>query len=224
MGEEVQISPLELKRIAERALLIQRYLLRRAWAVAYAALSVSIFLAIFSASVASALGLSAEYLLPEHIVVSMTASGVSVIVTLVAFRRVRDTSEIRNMVLRERWVRVIDYRVIVPFWVTVYVVFLLSLALSFGHTGLLVTLIYAAFWTFLFYALRLSFPGRLPIESILALSSLGIAVAGSIIDLLSVDVIAVYGLLWAATVITWAVSALYSRTRRMSVVWGEEAR
>jgi hypothetical protein len=224
LPEETAFSPLEIREIAERALLIQRHLLRRAWAVVYAAWSISIFLAIFSASLASVLGLSAEYMLPERIVVSMTASGVSVIATLVAFRRVRDTSEIRNMVLRERWVRVIDYRVIVPFWVAVYVVFFLSLALSFGHTGVLVDLIYAAFWTFLFYALRLSFPGRLPIESILALSSLGIAAAGSIIDLLSVNVIAVYVLLWAATVIIWAVSAAYARTRGLSAASGEQVR
>jgi hypothetical protein len=221
LPEETPVSPLEIRQIAERALLIQRHLLRRAWAVCYAAWSISIFLAIFSASLASALGLSAVYMLPEHIVVSMTASGISVIVTLVAFRRVRDTSEIRSMVLRERWVRVIDYRVIVPFWVAVYVVFLLSLALSVGYTGLLVNLIYAAFWTFLFYALRISFPGRLPIESILALSSLGIATAGTIIDLLSVNVIAVYGLLWGVTVIIWAVSAVYARTRGLSGASGE---
>jgi hypothetical protein len=224
MEEEEQISPLELKQIAQRALLIQRHLLRRAWAVGYAAWSVSLFIGIFSAVLASGLGLSAEYMLPEHFAVSMAASAIALALTLLAFRRVRDTAEIRSVVLRERWVKVIDYRVLVPIWTAVYAILILSVALSFKNLDLLVELVYLMFWVFLIYALRLSFPGRLPIESVLTLSSLGIATVGSIVDLLTVNVIGVYGLLWGATVIIWAVSAVYARTRRLSAAPGEDVR
>lgn len=221
MPEETAVSPLEIRQIAERALLVQRHLLRRAWAVGYAAWSVSFFIGIFSAAGASALGLSAEYTLPVHFAVSMTVSAVALALTLVAFRRVRDTAEIRNVVLRKGWVKVVDYKVLVPIWVTVYAILILSLALSFKNLDFLVLLVYATFWIFLLYALKLSFPGRLPIESILTLSSFGIAIAGSIIDLLSINDIGVYGLLWGATVIIWATSAVYARTRRLSSVSGE---
>ena len=228
MAEEIAGSPLEIKEIAERALQVQRYLLRRAWGVLYPTYSVSIFLALFSSAGAYALGLAAEYKLAEHVAVDVLASGAALMVTLRAFRRISDTAEIRSFVFDGKWATVLRYRVMVPIWVAANATILLSMVLFTDRVGLLVLALYAGFWGFLYYALRLSFPRSLPREATAALALFGIAIAGSVVLLLSIskqgEVANIYGLLWGATVVGWAFSALYARTRKFSAASEGEAR
>ena len=229
MPEEIAGSPLEIKEIAEKAFQLQRHLLRRAWGVLYATYCASIFLTVFSGAVAYAFGLAAEYKLAEHVAVDVLASGAALTVTLQAFRRIRDNAEIRGLVFDGGWARVLRYRVLAPVWVAVNALILLSIVLFSDRVGLLVLAIYAGFWVFLYYALRLSFPGRLPREGVAALSAFGVAIAGSIILLLSAvsvsaEVVKIYGLFWGAMVVVWAASALYARTRKLSAALEGEAR
>jgi hypothetical protein len=220
MAEEAPTSPADIKRVAEEALRIQRHLLRRAWGVLYATYSVSIFVAVFSSALAYAIGLADEYTLAAHVAVAMMASGAALTVTLHAFGRVRDTVEVRSLVFDAGWASVLRYRVLVPVWIAIYAVVIVSMVLLNDHVGLLVLVIYAGFWGLLYYALGLSFPEGPPFEGVAALSSFGVAIAGSVILLLSVgvsaEVVRIYGLLWGATVIIWAASALYARTRKPS--------
>ena len=58
-------SPVEIREITDRALRIQRFLLRRAWGVVYAALSISMFMTVFGTPIAARLGL------PEFAIVSL---------------------------------------------------------------------------------------------------------------------------------------------------------
>lgn len=228
MAEEIAGSALEIKEIAEKAFQLQRHLLRRAWGVLYATYSVSIFLTVFSSALAFALGLAGQYKLAEHVAVDILASGAALTMTLREFRRINGTAEIRSLVFDGGWTRVLRYRVLVPTWVAANAVILVSMVLFSDRVGLLVLLIYSGFWGLLYYALRLSFPGRLPREGIAALASLGVAVVGSILLILSVsvsaEVIKFYGLLWGGTVLVWAASAVYARTRALSGVLESEAR
>lgn len=224
MTEETATTPLEVKAIAEKALRLQRHLLRRAWGALYAAYSVSMFLAVFGGLFIALPGLPVEELVAEHLAVSMLASALALTVTLWAFKRVRDTAEIRNFVVGGRWTRVIEYRVLMPAWVAVYAIVLSSFFVFGSQAGAGVVLaVYAAFWGFLLYAQRLSFPGNLPAESIATLSSFGIAVAGTIVNTLSVNVLALDGLLWGAMVVVWVASAFYARTRGLPGHSGDRA-
>jgi len=63
----------------------------------------------------------------------------------------------------------------------------------------------------MYYALRLSFEGRMPAEGKAALSSFGVATVGSIINDLSLGILGVYALLWGVTIVVWVVSAFYAR-------------
>jgi hypothetical protein len=51
-------SPVEIREITDREFRIQRFLLRRAWGVLYAALSISMFMTVFGTPIAARLGLS----------------------------------------------------------------------------------------------------------------------------------------------------------------------
>ena len=224
MAEEIAGSPLEIEEIAERALGLQRYLLRRAWGVLYATWSIPIFLTNFGALFETPLGLS----IVDRIVVGTLASGAALTVTLRAFKEVRDTAEIRRLVNGGEWRRVLGYQVLVPSWVAVYVILFLSIFL-FGIQGdpialaLFVHAVYAGFWAFLFYALRLSFEGKMPAEGIAFLSSFGVATAGSILNDLSFGNIGVYVLLWGVTIVVWVVSAFHARRQSIPVPEGNLA-
>jgi hypothetical protein len=212
LPEEIAGSPLEIREVAEWALVLQRYLLRRAWGVAYATWSVALFLTNFGAPFEALLGLSVI----ERIAVSTLASGAALTITLLAFKRVRNTVEIRRLVIDGKWRRVLGYQVLATLWVAVYLILFFLITL-FGVQedpfvlALYVHVIYAVFWAFLYYALRLSFEGRMPAEGKATLSSFGAATLGSIINDLSLGILGLYALLWGVTIIVWVVSAFYAR-------------
>jgi hypothetical protein len=51
MKDDASVSGNEVKSIVDRAFVLQRYLLRRAWGTLYATASVSIFLSVFRPSI-----------------------------------------------------------------------------------------------------------------------------------------------------------------------------
>jgi hypothetical protein len=212
LADEIAGSPLEIREVAQWALVLQRYLLRRAWGVLYATWSVALFLTNFGGPFEVLLGLSEL----ERIAVSTLASGAALIITLRAFRRVRGTAEIRGLVIEGRWREVLSYRVLATLWVAVYAV-LFFLILPFGVQGdpfvlvLYVHGVYAVFWAFMYYALGLSYGRKMPPEGIAVLSSFGVATAGSILNDLSLRTSGVYALLWGVTIVVWVVSAIYAR-------------
>lgn len=217
--EDIDGSPREIKEIAARALGLQRYLLRRAWGVLYATWSIALFLTNFGAVFETPLGLS----IVGRVVVGTLASGAALTVTLRAFKEVRDTAEIRRLVVDGEWERVLGYKVLVPTWVAVYVILFLSIYL-FGIQGdpfalaLFVHAAYAGFWAYMFYSLRLSFDEKMPAEGTAVLSSFGVATAGSILNDLSFGSIDVYVLLWGAIIVVWVVSAIHARRLKVPVM------
>src|ERR1700722_14133524 len=206
-------SLVEIREITDRALRIQRFLLRRAWGVLYAALSISMFATVFGTPRAALLGLS-EFALVSLIIVHMLISGAAVIVILLAFRRIRDTAEIRSIVAVSRWNKALGYKYIVSIWVAIYAIVIASLIFTGALSSLRLLVIYVAVWCYFYYALRLSFPRGLPPEGIAALSSLGIAVAGSIVVVLFFPEPVVIGILWGANILVWITAAVYSRALR----------
>jgi hypothetical protein len=207
--------------VAESALQLQRFLLRRAWGVLYAAWAVSIFMTLFAIPIVVALlRVSAEFTVPAEIVLGLLSSGAAVVVTLRAFKLVRETAEIRDLITKGTWeARFLVNSVLVPVWVTIYVVFISSIFL-FGpkQVVFLLVIIYAAIAASFSYGLRLSFPQNLPVEGTAALSSFGIANAGSIITFLFVRTPIIYGILWGFTIAVLLLCAWYARTRRPPIV------
>lgn len=218
MAEEIAGSPLEIRQVAERALVLQRYLLRRAWGVGYAAWSVWLFWAVFGSLISAWLRISVD----GRVLVGVLASGAALAVTLRAFRRVRDTVKIRNQLIEGRWRRIFGFRLLVPAWVATFAITALlvfAFRLSDFLLAVYVLSVYVALWAFLYYALRLSFYRRLPGEGIAVLLSLGAATVGSITVLALGLNDAVIGILWGMTLVTWVASAVY--TRRLTIPTSE---
>jgi hypothetical protein len=85
VAHEAAVSPREIKKIAERALVLQSYLLRRAWGVPYAAWSLAMFVTVFVSP--------SEPNIALRIVVNMAASGTALVAILWEFKRSCDTAE-----------------------------------------------------------------------------------------------------------------------------------
>jgi hypothetical protein len=214
MSDEVVVSPREVKDVAERALVLQSYLLRRSWGVLYLALSASMFVSIFLVpALFGPLGLSSESPLILKLGTSMTASGAAVIAILWTFKRTRDSAEIRNTLNEGRWSRPLGYRVVVPLWVAIYTALILILVFFEPLAAAADLFVHAALAVYLYYALRLSFPLKLPTESIVALAFLVVATIASIALLPFVRDTAPYGILWGSTIVVWLAAARYARTR-----------
>jgi hypothetical protein len=206
MAEDATVSPIEIREVAERAFKLQSYILRRSWGVLYAALSLAMFVTIFISP--------REPSVVLRLVLDTTTSGTALIAILWTFKRARDTAEVRHAVGRTRWSRPLGYRLLLPVWVSIHASLILVVILFRSEAVPLILVVYAVMAAYLCYALKLSFPSRLPLEGVVTLSSLGIAAIGSISLLPFIRESAPYGILWGATVAIWLCAAAYARTRR----------
>jgi hypothetical protein len=81
------------------------------------------------------------------------------------------------------------------------------------RASLVLLLIYLGLEVYLYYALKLSFPEKIPFEGIIATAFFGASTLLSIALMPFVNNAAVYALLWLATIVAWVFAAEYARTR-----------
>jgi hypothetical protein len=163
--------------------------------------------------VTSGLSLSSEGSLILKLVVNIAASGTALIVILRTFRRARYTAEISNLVIDRRWAGPFGYRVMMPMWTGAYAVAILTVTFFRAEAAPVILAVFVVLVAYLCYALRLSFPLRLPLEGIVALSALALTVAGSIVLLAYGGGDAGYAILWGSTIVIWLLAAAYARRR-----------
>jgi hypothetical protein len=207
---KADVSRDDVRRAVEQAILLNEYLLRRAWGVLYLALSLSMFLSIFGTPIIDSLE---SIGLASSIAVDMTASGFGITAILWAFRRVRNTAEITHPEGDRAWSRLLGYRYIVPVWFASNALVILTIVLASARVPLVVLSLHLGVAVYLYFALRLSFPKRIPAEAVIAIGSLALS---SIASLALLSIAASPGpdaLLWGATIVAWISSGVYARTR-----------
>lgn len=206
----VDAAPSEVRRAVKRAILLNEYLLRRAWGVLFLALSFSMFLSTFGTPIVDSLeSVGAASTLPINVI----ASGCAVIAILWAFKRVRNSAEITHPEGDRAWSRLLGYRFVVPLWIAFDAAAILTFALARSQVPLVLFLVHLGLAVYLYYALRLSFSKRIPGEAVIAIASLSLGSIASI-ALLSITASAgPYVLLAGGTILTWTFSGIYARTR-----------
>jgi len=207
---KADVSRDDVKRAVEQGILLNEYLLRRAWGVLYLALSLSMFLSIFGTPIIESLGLIG---LASAIAVDVTASGCGITAILWAFKRVRNTAEITHPEGDRAWSRLLGYRYILPVWIAVNALAILTIVLARAQVPLVVLLIHLGVAVYLYYALGLSFPKKIPAEAVIAVGSLSLSSVASIALLSVVTSTGPYVLIWGATIGAWILSGVYARTR-----------
>jgi hypothetical protein len=83
----------ETKRAVKQAILLNEYLLHRAWGILFFALSLSVFISTFGTPIVDSLG---SFGVASTLPIDMAASGCGIIAILWAFNRVRNSAEIRQ--------------------------------------------------------------------------------------------------------------------------------
>ena len=205
----------QVRRAVKQAILLNEHLLRRAWGLLYVGIALSMSFSAFGVPIIDSLLFAKSLRLSVEIAMDLTASGSAWIVILWAFKRVRNAAEITQPEGDRAWSRLLGYRFLVPLWVTVNGISILTLLVARSQVPLVRLLVLLGSAVYLYYALRLSFAKKIPGESLVAIGSLSLSSIASI-ALLSVISSTDYGLfvlLDIATIVAWIFSGVYARTR-----------
>jgi len=206
----VDVAPDEMRRAVKQAILLNEHRLRRAWGVLYLALSLSMFLSTFGTPIIDSLGsVGVASTLP----IDITASGSGLIAILWAFKRVRNSADITHPKGDRAWSKLLGYRFLVPLWIAIEAVAILTVAFASSRVPLVLFLIRLGLAVYLYYALRLSFSKRIPGEAAIAIASLSLSSIASIALLSITTSPGPYVLLAGATILAWIFSGIYARTR-----------
>ncbi|MGH9919213.1 MAG: hypothetical protein ACRD6W_10165 [Nitrososphaerales archaeon] len=210
---EADVSRDEVRRTVKRAILLNEHLLRRAWGVLYLALALSMFFSTFGVAIIGSLAVAGSLGILGDIAMAMAASGCGLVAVLWAFKRVRNTAEITHPEGNRAWSRLVGYRFLVPIWIALNGVVILTAELARARIPLIDFLVHLGLAFYLYYALRLSFSKKIPVEAFVAIASLSLSSIVSIAILSITTSAGPYALLWGATIVLWIFSGVYARTR-----------
>jgi hypothetical protein len=208
------ISPEQIKQVAERALVIERYILERAWGLCYAAVAAEIVLIPFLPLIVLFLGLSAGYFLVVAIVINTAVSIVGAAMIAWIFKKAYNSMLVRREIVDSIWTKLLRPSWIALVWTAYYLpilaaIFLLRHDFLIFRFGLLATTVFP-----LFFALKGSFPERLPRESIAVLLALTIyTLGGFVVSLLKANA-GFYLILWVIFLVVLILASAHARRRK----------
>jgi hypothetical protein len=203
------VSRDEVRRAVRQAILLNEYLLRRAWGVLYIVIAFSMFLSSFGSPILESLGV-VNYL--GALVMDLTASGSGLIVILWAFKGVRNTAEVTHP-NDQAWARLLGYKFLVPLWFAINTVLISTIIFARELVSLEFFLIHFGLAIYLYYALSLSFSLKLPPEASVSIGSILLSSVASLALLSIVTTPGIYALLSVATIVAWIFSGVYASTR-----------
>ncbi len=208
------VSPEQIKRVAEKALVIEQYILERAWGLCYAAVAAEIVLIPFLPLIVSFLGVSAGYFLDVAIAVNTAVSIMGAAMIAWIFKKAYNSMLVRREIVDSIWTKLLKPSWIALIWLAYYLpilaaIFLLRHEFVVFRFGLLATIVFP-----LFFALKGSFPERLPRESIAVVSALTIyTLGGFVVSLLKANA-GFYLILWVIFLVVLILATARARKRK----------
>ncbi len=171
MVEDRQVSPRQVKQVTERALQIERYILRRAWGLCYAVVAVEIALIILLPLLFGAVGLSAGYGFAARLAANTAISVTGLAVVSWIFKKAYYAMQVRREITDSIWTKRLRPKWAAAIWLLYYLPILAAIVFLRPIGSVLLFVLLAASAPSFFYALKVSFPERIPRE--------GIAVSGT---------------------------------------------
>ncbi len=208
------VSPEQIKRVAEKALVIEQYILERAWGLCYAAVAAEIVLIPFLPLIILFLGLSPGYFLVVAIVVNTAVSIVGAAMIAWIFKKAYNSMLVRREIVDSIWTKLLRPLWIVLVWTAYYLpilaaIFLLRHDFLVFRFGLLATTVIP-----LFFVLKGSFPERLPRESVAVVSALTIYTLGGFVVALLKANAGFYLILWVIFLVVLILASAHARKRK----------
>ncbi len=215
MAQDFEASPLQIKRVAQKALEIEQYLLRRAWGFCYAVVAVEIALTIFLPVLFRALALSTGNPLAFDVGVNTAGSLTGLAVAAWILKRAYKAALVRREIADSKWTRLFRSPVLLALmWAAYYLPIAAAIFFLRPHAltvefGLLVMSALPSY-----FVLRVSFPEKLPRESVAVLTTFVVCGLGSfavsIFDARPVFYVA----FWVAMIVVCLWASLHARTQK----------
>jgi hypothetical protein len=210
MEKATEVSRDEAWRAVKQAILLNEYLLHRAWGVLFLALSLSVFISTFGTPIVESVG---SFGVASTLPINLAASGCGIIAVIWAFKRVRNSAEITQPEGDRAWMSLLGYRSLVTLWFATNAVVILTIVVAISLVPIVLLLIRLGLAALLFFALRLSFSRRIPGEAIVSVGLLALSSVVSIALLSMGSSLWPYVLLWGATIGAWIASGVFALTR-----------
>jgi hypothetical protein len=215
MDEDFAVSQEQVKRAAERALVIERYILRRAWGLCYAILGVEIALTLFLPFIFRALGIALGNLLAIDIGINLAVSLAALALVAWILKKAYGAMLIRREISESIWTRIYRHPLRLAFvWLTYYVPIVAAffflrpeaLAIEFGLIAMSVLPFY--------FVLKVSFPEQLPREGVAVLATLFVCSLGSFAASILKAHPVFYIVFWVAMIAVSLWAFAYARTQK----------
>jgi hypothetical protein len=216
MVEDLAVSPEHIKQVAKKALIIERYILERAWGLCYAIAALETGLSAFLPVILQAAGFASSYGLAARLGVNLSVSILGMAAAIRVFKKAYDAMLVRREIATSFWARMLKPWRSAVIWVIYVAPILAALFLLRPHVlAFLLGVLFATVFPF-FFGLKVSFPEGLPREGIFVLVSYALCTLGSLIlSLLSFNY-TIYLAIWAVMVAVFLSASLYARTRKPS--------
>jgi hypothetical protein len=208
-------SAVALEQIAERALTFQRYIFRRAWGTYYAVWAIAYIAFVFGGVVPFPL----QSFFPENlswVPYAIVYGGVgwgAGIATMWIFKNAHRTISLRKAVGSYRPLRGRGFTLMWIWWAIFFVLAgLIFVYIPKEALSILFAMLFSV-EIFIYYSLKFSFPTRIPIEGVLALTSYGICVVLSFFVSLFASNFLIIDFAWGITIAVWLFCSFYALWR-----------
>ncbi len=206
MAEDKAVSSDQVKQVTQKALVIERYILRRAWGLCYAVLATEMALILLFDILFYRLSSDYNLFVPLAFNTSVSIFGVAVVTWV--FKKAYDAMLVRREIADSIWAKLLRPSWVAVLWIAYYlpiiiaIIFLRPIAAIVLYGGIATSV--GPFY----FSLKISFPERLPREGIAVLAAFAFCALGNLtVFLLKGTVVP---LLWVLMIAVSAVASAYA--------------
>jgi hypothetical protein len=214
MADETAISAGEIRRIAERALLLQRHVLKRAWGVSYAVWAAQLTVVFFVPLLFLALGFRGDTEVILQITLNVAFNIAGLVAVLWIFNRVRDTQAVREVVNKAANTRKRNTLLVACIFAVYYLIIAAAFIFFRPHAEAVLSVLLTTAIPSMYYGLKASFPKNLPREGMVAVAVYGFSTTVSLVAAILNVISSVYPLLWTPTIIALILASLRSQLEK----------
>ncbi len=205
MVEDKAVSQEQVRQIAKRALILEQYILRRAWGLCYAVLATEISLILLFDILFH--NLSSDYNLFVPLVFNTSVSIFGVAVATWVFKKAYDAMLVRREIADSIWAKLFRPSWVAVLWLAYYLPIIVAIIFL---RPIAVVVLYGVLATSVgpfYFSLKVSFPERLPREGIAVLATYAFCALGNLTFFLLQDRVA--PTLWILMIAVSLVAAAY---------------
>jgi hypothetical protein len=208
MAEDKAVSSDQVKQIAQEALVIERYILRRTWGFCYAVFAAEIALILlFDISFHIVRPLS-NYALIVPIVFNTSVSIFGAAVVAWVFKKTYAAMLIRREIMDSVWAKLLSPSWVAVLWLAYYLPVVIAIIFLHPIAGIVLYGVLATSVGPFYFSLKVSFPERLPREGIAVLATFAFCALGNLTVFLLKGTVA--PLLWILMITVSLISAAYA--------------